>query len=200
MAKNGILVLLAPGFEEIDVCAVTRTLRRSGFSVTVIGLTAGLVRGTYGLSLAPDCTLNEVEKERPRAIVLPGGVQATRKFNADPRVHRFLRRVAGEGGYVMALDTAYTVVRRAGVLEMPETQWNGAPGEETAEPAVFGWGSEVALLDAIDELPAERVLVEGRLVFAQDSAVAKEAALTLAALLGESRHGARRGNPAGCRG
>jgi putative intracellular protease/amidase len=198
-AKNGIFVLLAPGFEEIDVCVVTRALRRSGFSVTVIGLTAGLVRGTYGLSLAPDCTLSEVEMERPRAVVLPGGVQATRKLNTDPRVHRLLRWVSGQGGYVLALDTAYTVVRRAGVLDRGDPRSNGGEGDEIAEQPVFGWGAELPFPGAMEELPSDRVLVEGQMVFAQDSAAAKEAALTLAALLGESRHGARQVNHTGSR-
>lgn len=114
--KDGVYVMLAPGFEETDVSTVTRTLRRSGFLVAVVGLTAGPLRGAYGLSLASDGALSEVEKESPRAVVLPGGVQASRKLGADPRVHGLLRRVVGQGGYVVAIDNAYTVLRSAGVL------------------------------------------------------------------------------------
>ena len=43
--KSRVYVMLAPGFEEVDVSTVTCSLRRAGFSVTVVGLTAGLVRG-----------------------------------------------------------------------------------------------------------------------------------------------------------
>jgi 4-methyl-5(b-hydroxyethyl)-thiazole monophosphate biosynthesis len=119
--------LLAPGFEEADVSTVTRTLRRSGFRVAVVGLTAGPVRGAYGLSLAPDWALSEVENERPRAIVLPGAMQAARKLNADPRVHTLLHRVVDQEGYVVAFDTAYTVLRSAGLVangEASEVAWS----------------------------------------------------------------------------
>lgn len=168
--KSKVYVLLAPGFEEADVSTVTRTLRRAGLSVAVVGLTAGPVRGAYGLSVAPDWTLSEVETEQPRAIVLPGAIQAARQLNADPRVHILLRRVADAGGYVMAFDTAYTVLHNAGLLANGE-----ASGKETARRPVPGWNGE--------GLPSERVLVEGPVIFGRDSGAAQEAALTLVSLL-----------------
>ena len=168
--ENKVYVLLAPGFEEADVSTVTRTLRRSGFRVAVVGLTAHPVRGAYGLSLAPDWTLSEVEMEQPRAIVLPGAIQAARRLNADPRVHILLRRVADQGGYVVAFDTAYTVLRSAGLVANGDVS-----GEETTRAQVPGWHSE--------GLPSGRVLVEGPVIFCRDSGAAQEAALTLVSLL-----------------
>ncbi len=168
--ENSVYVLLAPGFEEADVSTVTRALRRSGFRVAVVGLTAGPVRGAYGLSLAPDWTLSEVETEQPRAIVLPGAVQAARQLNADPRVHRLLRRVADHGGYVLAIDAAYTVLCSAGLVP------NGAPSRhETIKTPGPGWHSE--------GIVSERVLVAGSVIYGRDSGAAQEAALILVSLL-----------------
>jgi 4-methyl-5(b-hydroxyethyl)-thiazole monophosphate biosynthesis len=168
--ESEVYVLLAPGFEEADVSTVTRTLRRSGFRVAVVGLMAGPVRGAYGLSLAPDWTLSEVEREQPRAIVLPGAIQAARQLNADPRVHILLRRVADQGGYVVAFDAAFTVLRRAGLVANGE-----GGGDGTTRPPVPAWHSE--------GLPSERLLVEGPVIFCRDSGAAQEAALTLVSLL-----------------
>jgi 4-methyl-5(b-hydroxyethyl)-thiazole monophosphate biosynthesis len=168
--NSQVYVLLAPGFEEADVSTVTRTLRRSGLSVAVVGLTASPVRGAYGLSLAPDWALSEVEMDQPQAVVLPGAIQATRHLNADPRIHILLRRVADAGGYVMAFDTAYTVLRSARLLSNGE-----ASGQATARRPAPGWNGE--------GLPSERVLVEGPVIFARDSGTAQEAALTLVSLL-----------------
>jgi hypothetical protein len=151
--------------------------------VAVVGLTAGPVRGAYGLSLAPDWPLSEVEGDLPQGIVLPGGVQGTRRFAADPRVHNLLRRVTGHGGYVLALDTAYMVVRSAGILDARGPRSNGGPGEGPAEGAISGWDSENALLVAADHAPSQRVLLESQVVFGRDSGAAQEAALTLAWLL-----------------
>lgn len=165
--KSQIFVLLAPGFEESEVSTIVRTLRRSGLPVAVVGLTAGAVRGAYGMSLAPDNALSEVETELPQAIVLPGGVQGTRQLNADPRVHAFLRRVVDQGGYVMALDMAYMILHSARVLS--------GSGGKIAEGSDFRWRGETP--------SAERVVVEGQMIFGRDSGTAQESALALAAML-----------------
>jgi 4-methyl-5(b-hydroxyethyl)-thiazole monophosphate biosynthesis len=181
---NGkIFVLVARGFEEIDVSTVTRTLRRSGLSVAVVGLTAGPVQGAYGLSLAPDRALSEAAMQVPKAVVLPGGVQGTRRFTADPRVHRLLRRVIERRGYVLAIDTAYTVLRSAGVLDPGGPRAKEGAGEEPTDRPVFGRGSEMWVLSIADQLPSERVVVQGPVIFGLDSGSAQEAALTLASLL-----------------
>ena len=71
--REQVFVLLVSGFEEVDVSTVIRNLRRFGFLVTVVGLTAGSVRGAYGVLLVPEAVLGEVENEQPCAVVLPGG-------------------------------------------------------------------------------------------------------------------------------
>ena len=183
VTKGQVFVLLARGFEEVDVSAVTRILRGCGFSVSVVGLTAGPVRGAYGLSLVADCALSEVDTELPQAAILPGGIQATRRFSAEPRVHALLRQVAEGRGYVMAIDTARAVLRSAGVLGGWEAATgNGAQWRRFEEPAV-GLRAGDSPLDGLEELPCERVRVEGPVILSQGSDSAEEAALTLASLL-----------------
>lgn len=162
-----VLVLLAPGFEEQDVAMVARTLRRAGLPVVLVGLTAGPLRGCYGVSLAPDKTLSEVQADDAAAVVLPGGSQAARQLNADPRVHNLLRRVMEQGGYLLALDAGYTVLHRAGALN---------PSEKAL---VIGAGTSWRG----DAATTGRVVVEGQVIFGRDLGVAQESALTLAALL-----------------
>jgi putative intracellular protease/amidase len=186
VTKGKVFVLVARGFEEADVSAVTRILRGAGLSVRVVGLTAGPVRGAYGLSLVPDCALSEVDKELPQAAVLPGGVQATRRFSAEPRVHTLLRTVASQRGYVMAIDTAHAVLHNAGVLARREPGSGNGPGREGAGRAVPGWRGESSPLGGLEGLPTERVWVEGRegrVILGQGSDSAQEAAWRLASML-----------------
>lgn len=178
VTKGKVFVLLARGFEEVDVSAVIRILRGSGLSVAVVGLTAGPVRGAYGLSLMPDCALSEVDMELPQAAVLPGGVQATRRFSAEPRVHTLLRQVANQRGYVMAIDTSHTVLHSAGVMGEREP----GSGNGSERPAL-GWRGAGSLLGGLEGLPCERVRVEGRVILSQGSDSAQEAALVLASML-----------------
>lgn len=145
---------------------VARTLRRASLPVVLVGLTAGPLRGCYGVSLAPDKTLSEVQAEDAAAVVLPGGSQAARQLNADPRVHSLLRRVMEQGGYLLALDAGYTVLHTAGVLNLSEKTLVIGAGTP-------GWG----------DAAAGRVVVEGQVIFGRDLGVAQESALTLAALL-----------------
>ncbi len=183
MTKGKVFVLLARGFEEVDVSAVTRILRGSGLSVSVVGLTAGPVRGAYGLSLVADCALSEVDAELPQAAILPGGIQATRRFSAEPRVHTLLRQVAGGQGYVMAIDTARSVLRSAGVLGSREAESGSGSERGRFERPEVGWHGGDSPLDGLDGLPCERVRVEGRVILSQGSGSAEEAALTLASML-----------------
>ena len=114
--KPRISVLLAPGSEETDVLAVTRTLREARFPVVVVGLTANPTPGAHGLSLVPDKTLSGVKAEDFQAVVLPGGERGVGQLNADPRVHAFVRQVAAQGGVILALGEAEQVVQIAGVV------------------------------------------------------------------------------------
>lgn len=175
--EDGIYVMIARGFEESDVSTTTRSLRRSGFSVAVVGLSAGPVRGAYGLRLAPDRALSEVETKSPRAVVLPGGMQASRQLSADPRVHHLLRRIVDGGGYVVAIDSAYTVLRSAGVLQDDGPQsGDGVPGE-------LGEGTARVVPGGMPLRDSGRVEMDGQVIFGRDSGSAQEAALTLAWLL-----------------
>jgi 4-methyl-5(b-hydroxyethyl)-thiazole monophosphate biosynthesis len=187
VAKDKIYVMLAPGFEEGDVSTVTRSLRQSGFSVAIVGLTVGPIRGAYGLSLASDQPLSEVETEAPQAVVLPGGVQASRQLSADPRVHHLLRRVVDRGGYVVAIESAYTVLRSAGVLpgERPQAG-NGSAGEPD-------WGQFHVWPNGTALEVSERVMMDGPVIFGRDSGTAQEAALTLVWLLEKGIPGQLRG-------
>jgi putative intracellular protease/amidase len=151
-----VLVLLAPGFEEADVVTITRTLRRAGIAVALVGLTAGPIRGNYGLALASDRTLNEIELDVPAAVVLPGGTSSATHMAGDPRVHALLRRVVEAGAYVFALPPTFSVLKTAGILP-------------AIKPSL---------------LPADQVLVDGRLVLVPPGFPPQISANTLLGLLG----------------
>jgi 4-methyl-5(b-hydroxyethyl)-thiazole monophosphate biosynthesis len=167
LKKGPILILLAPGFEETDVTITTGTLRGAGFPVALVGLVAGPIRGAYGLLIAPDKTLSDVEADRPQAIVLPGGSEGVHQLNADPRVHALLCRTADEGGYLLVIDTAYTVLVQCGLLP-----WHGqipplAPGVE--------WPGTMC--------PSQCIWIDGRIIICRNSTACREATLTMVASL-----------------
>ena len=91
-----VLVVLAPGYEEIETTTVVDILRRGGARLTIAGAQAGLLEGSRGLRLAADVSLDEVLNEDFDLIVLPGGQPGTDNLNADPRVQTLIQKQDGE--------------------------------------------------------------------------------------------------------
>lgn len=164
--KGPICILLAAGFDEYDVVTIARSLRRCGLRVMLVGLTAGPIRGSYGISIMTDKTLSEIEAEQPLAVVLPGGIHGIRQLNGDPRVHNLLRRATERGGYLVAVDAGNLVLRTAGILNDLETMLTGE-----ANGTLENLGLD------------EHVIVDGHLVWGCDAEAADESAATLVSLL-----------------
>ena len=53
-----VLVPIAPGFEEIETITVVDILRRSGARVTLAGTEEGPLKGSRGILVLPDDSLN----------------------------------------------------------------------------------------------------------------------------------------------
>lgn len=111
------LLPLAPGFEEIEAVTVIDILRRAGAEVVVAGLERGPVRGSRGVRVVADATLDEVAGASFDLLVLPGGRGGTDALAADARVQTLLRDQMRSGRLVAAISAATEVLHRAGLLE-----------------------------------------------------------------------------------
>lgn len=77
MPSKRTLVLLAPGFEELEAIAVIGILRRAGVDVVAAGTMSGPVKSAGEVVIVPEASLNEVLEEPFDLIVLPGGLEGT---------------------------------------------------------------------------------------------------------------------------
>ena len=111
------LVLFADGSEELEAITVVNILRRAGVSVTLAGLNAGPLRGSRGVMLMPDRTIDDVLHDDFDMIVLPGGQPGTNNLKADVRVLGLAQRMAQQGKYVTAICAAPAVLATAGLLD-----------------------------------------------------------------------------------
>jgi len=112
-----VLVLFADGSEELEAVTIVNILRRAGITVTLAGLSAGLLRGSRGVLLMPDTTLDNVLHNDFDMIVLPGGQPGTNNLKADVRVLKLVQRMAQQGNYVAAICAAPSVLATAGLLD-----------------------------------------------------------------------------------
>lgn len=110
-----MLVLLAPGAEEIECTVVVDVLRRAGLDVTLAGLNGkGPVRCSRGVMLVPDAALWEVSGQFA-LIVLPGGAEGASALGAAPTVGELLRRQLDDGRRVAAICAAPTALAKHGL-------------------------------------------------------------------------------------
>ncbi len=112
-----VVVPLAPGFEELEAVTVIDLLVRAGISVISAGLEPGPVRGSRGVVLVPDMTLDEALAREFDMVVLPGGAAGADNLDKDPRVLRLLRNMAGSGKFTAAICAAPKVLANAGLLD-----------------------------------------------------------------------------------
>jgi 4-methyl-5(b-hydroxyethyl)-thiazole monophosphate biosynthesis len=117
MYMKNALVLFADGSEELEAITVVNILRRAGVSVTLAGLDTGMLRGSRGVMLIPDKTLDAVLNEEFDMIVLPGGQPGTDHLKADARVIELAQRMAQQNKYVSAICAAPSVLATAGLLD-----------------------------------------------------------------------------------
>ena len=160
------LVMLAPGFEEIEAVAVIDVLRRCGIKVTVAGLLPDLVEGAHAITIIPDKAIEKVQMKDFDAIVVPGGNPGYKNLRRDERVLEMIREAYDSGKLVAAICAAPAVLSDAGVLE--NLQCTIYPGMESE--AENGGG----------EVLEDSVVVDGNVITSRGPATALHFALKIA--------------------
>ena len=111
------LILFSDGSEELEAVTVVNILRRAGIVVTLAGLSVGALRGSRGVLLMPDTTLDEALAHSYDMLVLPGGQPGTNRMKADARVLQLAQHMSAQGKYVTAICAAPSVLAAAGLLD-----------------------------------------------------------------------------------
>ncbi|MDE1169638.1 MAG: DJ-1/PfpI family protein [Verrucomicrobium sp.] len=143
------LVILAPGFEEIEGITVIDILRRAEFTVTAAGLVPGVITAARGTRHLADVDLNEVLRNDFDVVVLPGGGPGTAHLKVDDRVKAVLERQAAADRWVAALCAAPTVLLEHGFF--PDAPLTCHPSEQAKVPPARLRGTQ-------------RVVVSGKLI------------------------------------
>ncbi len=138
-----ILVLLAQGCEELEAVTVVDLLNRAHLEVTVAGLEEGPALASHGVTLMPDCLLDQVLDHEFDMIVLPGGMPGTDILAGDERVTALLTKMASEGKFVAAICAAPRILAQMGLLDGRRA--TGYPGflEQKDWPAITCTGKPV---------------------------------------------------------
>lgn len=160
MAKA--IVLMAEGFEEIELTTIVDILRRGGVTVTIAGLKDGITTGSRGIKMLPDAPLDGI-REMYDMIILPGGSPGYINLGNDMRVIELVKRYNSEGKIVAAICAAPSILSKAGVIA----------GKKAT---IFrGMESEMKSAKYVDE----PVVEDGNIMTSQGPGTAMEFALVL---------------------
>ena len=69
-----VYILLGTGFEEAEALVPAELLRRAGIETALVGVDGMTVTGGHGIQVAADLSLADVDLERAKMLLLPGGL------------------------------------------------------------------------------------------------------------------------------
>lgn len=159
------LVLLAPGFEEIEAITVIDILRRAEFDVTSAGTVSGPLTASRGTRHLADHEIDAIQDQIFDIVILPGGVEGTANLKADERVRDILSAQKASNRYVAAICAAPTALEAHGLLHRDE-RYTCHPGARKDMPSEH-------------LCPDERVVIDGKLITSQAAGTAMEFAYAI---------------------
>ncbi|GAA43307.1 protein DJ-1 [Clonorchis sinensis] len=118
VAKKALIVI-APGFEEIEAVTVFRVLKSANLQPTLVrleGFADPMVEGANGLSVRTDEELKEEEANNYDLIVLPGGHGGTNAMKKSESLRRILESFVRDGKYIGAICLAPSVLEHFNLL------------------------------------------------------------------------------------
>ena len=165
-----ILVLMAPGFEEIELTAPIDILRRLEIPVVTAGVKGRYVEGAHGMEMKADMLMVDVEAADYDGIILPGG-QASWLLRDTPGVLSLVRAMQKAEKLVAAICAAPIALEAAGVLSGRQV---------TCYPVVEGE------LKSAAQVLAQPTVVDGLLVTGRGPGAALEFGFALGTVLGKA--------------
>lgn len=111
------LVILSPGFEEVEAITIIDLLRRASIDVTTVGLKSKLITGSHDIPVAADLELSNVNHTDFDVLILPGGQPGTNNMKANPTIIKWIQERHSEGQWIAAICAAPTILHTAGITE-----------------------------------------------------------------------------------
>ena len=163
------LIILAPGFEEVEAITIIDLLRRATIDVTVAGLVQDYVEGSHKITIKTDEYYKNVDPENFDILILPGGQPGTNNLKADKTILEWIRKRHQSGKKLAAICAAPTVMYAAGILKGIK---------------VTSFPSEEKVFDPENYLH-DNVVVDGNIITSRGVGTAIEFSLALVSILRE---------------
>ncbi|OGX05482.1 MAG: hypothetical protein A3G87_09765 [Omnitrophica bacterium RIFCSPLOWO2_12_FULL_50_11] len=162
--RKKVLVILAPGCEEIEAVAIIDVLRRAEMNVTVAGLGGTDINGAHGIRFRTDIALDDYDKS-PDAVILPGGMPGSRNLGQSKKVTEILQKAGRANKLIGAICAAPALaLAPAGILDGKKATCYPGFEQNFAKSVTFS---------------EDRVVVDGNVITSRGPGSALEFALEL---------------------
>ena len=111
-----LVMILAPGFEELEAVGTADVLTRLGITVTFAGLDAFNVTGSHNMTITAAHKLADLSEADYDGVILPGGLPGSTNLLNSDLVIRWIREMNRSGKITAAICAAPIVLAKAGVL------------------------------------------------------------------------------------
>lgn len=143
MSSKKVGMMVANGYEEVEMLTVVDLLRRAGMTCDIISVTGEKeLTSSHKVTVIADLMYEEADFDSYDALVIPGGMPGTTNLGKHAGVCEQLKTACANGKLIAAICAAPTVFGKLGLLEGKkaicypgmEDQLTGA--EVTCESAV----------------------------------------------------------------
>ena len=131
-----VYILLGEGFEESEAIVPGDLLRRAGVDVAYVGLESLAVKGSHGITVTADMTLEQVKTEDMEMLVLPGGLGGVASIQMDPFATALIQKARDRGCWLAAICAAPSILAHMGMLDRRKAACNPCVWEEMGSAAV----------------------------------------------------------------
>lgn len=118
MSNKKIGMMVANGYEEVEMLTVVDLLRRAGMTCDIISVTgARKLISSHRVSIEADIRFEEADFDSYDALVIPGGMPGTINLGEHAGVCEQLKKACEKGNLIAAICAAPTVFGKLGLLE-----------------------------------------------------------------------------------
>ena len=129
-----VYILLGEGFEEAEAIVPGDLLRRADVEVAYVGLEGLMVKGSHGITVTADLTLEQVKTEDMEMLVLPGGLGGVASIQMDLFATALIQKARDMGCWLAAICAAPSILAHMGMLDRRPSPATPVCGRRWAPP------------------------------------------------------------------
>lgn len=118
MMSKKVGMMVANGYEEVEMLTVVDLLRRAGMTCDIISVTGDhRLTSSHYVTVEADLLYEEADFDSYDALAIPGGMPGTTNLGAHEGVCEQLKKAYAAGKLIAAICAAPTVFGKLGLLE-----------------------------------------------------------------------------------